>query len=88
MRHLQRVDGVERVLIPMRLTATRVVSARGISSASIVWQNLPSAGTHSPTWLFLDEARNFGADAMLYPSRFRPDLPHVVVFKPECLNTF
>jgi hypothetical protein len=29
-----------------------------------------------------------GADAMLYSSRSRPDLPHVVVFRPECLNSF
>lgn len=81
-------DGVERVLIPMRLTATRVADARGIPSASIVWQDLQSAGTHSPTWLISDEARNSEVDAMLYASRSRPDLLHVVVFKPECLNTF
>jgi hypothetical protein len=81
-------DGVERVLIPMRLTATRVADARGMPSASIVWQNLRSTGEHSPTWLYSDEARNLGADAMLYSSRSRPDLSHVVVFKPECLNSF
>ena len=81
-------DGVERVLIPMRLTATRVADARGMRSASIVWQDLRSTGEHSPTWLLSDEARNLGADAMLYSSRSRPDLSHVVVFKPECLNTF
>jgi len=81
-------DGVERVLIPMRLTATRVADARDMPSASIVWQDLRSTGEHSPTWLFSDEARNLGADAMLYSSRSRPDLSHVVVFKPECLNTF
>ena len=81
-------DGVERVLIPMRLVATRVADVRGMPSASIVWQDLRSTGEHSPTWLFSDEARNLGADAMLYSSRSRPDLSHVVVFKPECLNTF
>lgn len=81
-------DGVERVLIPMRLTATRVADVRGMPSASIVWQDMQSAGEHSPTWLFSDEARNLEADAMLYSSRSRPDLSHVIVFKPECLNTF
>lgn len=81
-------DGIERVLIPMRLTAKRVADVRGMPSASVVWQDLRDAGVSAPTWLFSDAARQLGADAMLYSSRSRPDLSHVVVFKPDCLNTF
>jgi hypothetical protein len=81
-------DGVERVLIPMRLTAKRVADVRGMPSASVVWQDLRGTGAPSPTWLLSDTARKLDADAMLYSSRSRPDLSHVVVFKPECLNAF
>ncbi|MFT9198743.1 RES family NAD+ phosphorylase [Gluconobacter oxydans] len=81
-------DQIERVLIPMRLTAKRVADVRGMPAASVVWQDLRDDGIPSPTWLFSDAARQAGAEAMLYSSRSRPDLSHVVVFKPECLNTF
>ena len=40
----------------------------------------------SPTWLFSDEARDKGADAMLYSSRSRPELSHVVIFDTACLS--
>ncbi|WP_404712170.1 RES family NAD+ phosphorylase [Sphingomonas sp. MMS24-J13] len=79
-------DGVERVLIPMWLTAGRVADAREIPSASVVWQDLRKAGQVSPTWMFSDAARQAGAQAMLYSSRSRPDLSHVVVFEPKCLS--
>jgi len=35
--------------------------------------------------LFSDAARDEGADAMLYSSRSRPELSHVVVFDTTCL---
>ena len=79
-------DGVARVLVPMRLTAERVADARGQPEASIVWQDLRDAGQPSPTWAFSDAARQAGAAAMLYSSRSRPDLSHVVVFEPEYLT--
>ena len=44
------------------------------------------AGEASPTWLFSDEARDKGADAMLYSSRSRPELSHVVIFDTACLS--
>ena len=81
-------DGVERLLIPMRLTARRVADVRGLPAASIVWQDLRDTGVFSPTRLFSDAARQLEADAMLYSSRSRHDLSHIVIFKPECLNTF
>ncbi len=79
-------DGVERVLVPMWLTADRVADLRGNRSASIVWQDIHEEGRPSPTWEFSDRARAAGAQALLYSSRSRPDLSHVVVFEPYCLS--
>lgn len=79
-------DGMARMLVPMRLTARRVADARGRPAASIVWQDFADAGQASPTWLFSDAARQAGAEAMLYSSRSRPDLSHMMVFQPDCLN--
>ena len=78
-------DGIARVLVPMRLQAERVADARGNREASVVWQDIRAAGAPSPTWRFSDAAREAGAQAMLYSSRSRPDLSHVVVFDPGCL---
>ncbi len=79
-------DGVQRVLVPMWLEADRVADCRGEAGASVVWQDLHAAGEVSPTWVYSDRARGAGAQAMLYSSRSRPDLSHVVVFEPECLR--
>ncbi|WP_420897421.1 RES family NAD+ phosphorylase [Altericroceibacterium xinjiangense] len=80
-------DGVSRVLIPMWLSAPIVADIRGDKAASIVWQDIRrKVGTPSPTWRYSDAARNAGALAMLYSSRSRPDLSHVVVFEPHCLS--
>lgn len=81
-------DGVRRVLVPMRLTAARVADARGAEAASMIWRDMRGSASGSPTWLLSDQARAAGADAMLYLSRSRPDLTHVVVFRPECLHSF
>lgn len=79
-------DGATRLLIPMWLEANFVADIRAIDSASIVWQELRIKGEHSPTWAFSDSARKAGAHAMLYSSLSRPDLSHVVIFKPECMS--
>ena len=78
-------DGVKRVLVPMWLASNQVVDERGNPKASVVWQDIRAAGSPSPTWLFSDAARDAGADAMLYSSRSRPELSHVVVFDTACL---
>ena len=79
-------DGVKRVLVPMWLASDQVADERGNHNASIVWQDIRAAGSASPTWLFSDAARDTGADAMLYSSRSRPELSHVVVFDTACLS--
>ncbi|WP_404712169.1 RES family NAD+ phosphorylase [Sphingomonas sp. MMS24-J13] len=80
-------DGVERVLVSIWLAAARVADARGIPSASIVWQDLREAGQVPPTWAISDSARHSGAQAMLYSSRSRPELAHVVIFELGCLGS-
>lgn len=83
-RHLN--DGVSRVLVPMWLTASQVVDERGNRDASVVWQDIHADGQQPPTWAISDAARATGAVAMLYSSRSRADLSHVVVFDPACLR--
>lgn len=81
-------DGVERILIPMRLTTNRVADARGLPAASVVWQDFRAAGHSSPTWVISDAARQARAEAMLYSSRSQPHFSHVVIFRPERLHSF
>lgn len=78
-------DGVARMLMPMWLTAQHVVDIRSEPAASLVWQNQRATGKMASTWAFSDAARQAGAQAMLYASRSRPDLSHIVVFDPDCL---
>ena len=79
-------DGVKRALVPMWLKSDHVADERGNSDASVVWQDIHASGEASPTWAFSDAARAAGADAMLYSSRSRPELSHVVVFDTTCLT--
>lgn len=79
-------DGHPRMLIPMWLEAEQVVDERGNRAASIIWQGIRASGRPSPTWEFSDAARRAGAQAMLYSSRSRPELSHVVIFHPDCLS--
>lgn len=79
-------DGVARVLVPMWLKASRVADMRGVGEASIVWQNTREDWIPSPTWRYSDLARDSGATAMLYSSRSRPHLSHVVIFDPKLLS--
>lgn len=79
-------DGVPRVLVPMWLRAEKVADVRGVKGASVVWQDVRNAQIPSPTWRYSDEAREAGAAAMLYSSRSRPDLTHVVIFDVRCLS--
>ena len=79
-------DGVERGLVPMWFKSDQVFDERGNREASVVWQDIHASRGISPTWVFSDAARNAGADAMLYSSRSRPELTHIVVFETACLS--
>jgi hypothetical protein len=68
------------------LQIDRVLDLRGRADLSVIWQDQRTAGKPSPTWAFSDAARLKGAQAMLYSSRSRPELSHLVLFDaPELL---
>ena len=78
-------ENITRKLVPMWLKSNLVADERGNTKASVVWQDMWAAKKQPPTWTISDTARYQGAQAMLYSSRSRPDLSHVVVFDPDCL---
>jgi len=72
-----------RIILPLaaRLTAVRDLRDEpDPARASVVWQDGRARGLPSPTWAFSDSARAAGAEAMIYLSRSRPDLAHIVLF--------
>jgi len=79
-------DRIARKLVPMWLKSDCVVDERGNKAASVIWQDIRACGLRSPTWVFSDAARDARAQAMLYSSRSRLELDHVVVFDPACLR--
>lgn len=81
-RYLESGDP-ERVIVPLQINATRIYDIRKTDfskSASIVWQGNVENGESAPTWQYSDAARAAGAQGMLYSSRSRPDLTHLVLF--------
>ncbi|NJO35670.1 MAG: RES family NAD+ phosphorylase [Rhodospirillales bacterium] len=79
-------DDRKRMLVPMWLKAQAVADVRGNVAASVVWQDQRQLGAIASTWAIADLARRAGAQALLYSSRSRPELSHVVVFDPNCLT--
>lgn len=86
-----RDDDPPRVICELRLTGTRVLDLRdpdhcrpwGIDPghAAIPWlperaQDLPAS-----TWRVSDQARDSGADGMIYTARTQPDRWHLVLFR-------
>ncbi len=69
-----------RLIVPLEARFARVADRRGEAAASIVWQGIRAGGAAAPTWGFSDAARAEGAEAMLYSSRSRPALAHIVIF--------
>lgn len=77
-----------QIVLPLWLENARVLDLRDHSQCrrlnidpsqtNSVWQEAPRP---SPTWRISDVARALGADGMLYPSRSRPELTHVVLFE-------
>ena len=69
-----------RVILPLLVTSVRLADLRGRPEVSVVWQDIHEAGAPSPTWTFSDAARAEGAQGLLYSSRSRPELSHIVLF--------
>lgn len=73
----------ERIIVPLQVNADRIYDIRNTdfsSRASIVWQDCVEKGKPAPTWSYSDTARKAGAQGILYASRSRPDLTHLVLF--------
>ncbi|WP_170558979.1 RES family NAD+ phosphorylase [Ruegeria atlantica] len=72
-----------RVLVQANVTDAKLVDLRGQSDASVLWQDIHAKQGTSPTWRFSDHARSIGADGLMYSSRSRPELSHIVLFDPS-----
>ena len=73
----------ERIIVPLQINADRIFDIRKtdfVKHASMVWQDCVEKGEPAPTWQYSDTARDAGAQGMLYSSRSRPDLTHLVLF--------
>lgn len=72
-----------RVIVPLAVTADKVVDLRstvkGIPPPSVIWQDDWAEGRRAPTWDISDAARAQGAQGLIYASRSRPDLSHLVL---------
>lgn len=73
----------QRIIVPLQVNADRIYDIRSSeqsAAASMVWQDHVERGESAPTWRFSDAARAAGAQGMLYASRSRPELSHLVLF--------
>ncbi|KFE34392.1 RES family NAD+ phosphorylase [Thioclava atlantica] len=83
---LRRYVGVgdpPRVIVPLQIRAEIMAGLRDTpdqAAASVVWQDMRATGVPSPTWTFSDRVRASGAQGLIYASRSRPDLSHLVLF--------
>lgn len=73
-------DDAAREMVPLDLNIAHVFDARAADGANAVWHKARDNGEPAPTWALSDFARDQGAAAMLYTSRTRPDLTHLVLF--------
>jgi len=76
-------DDPSRIIVPLQIDANNIYDIRksdNARQASVVWQDCVARGEPAPTWGYSDTARNAGAQGMLYSSRSRPELTHLVLF--------
>ena len=76
-------DDPARIIVPLEINANNIYDIRksdNARQASVVWQDCVARGEPAPTWSYSDTARDAGAQGMLYPSRSRPELTHLVLF--------
>lgn len=91
LRVYVRPDDPPRAIFPFAVTNARVADLRqpdtrrvwGVSLNDIhaFWADLHADGQQSPTWTLSDRLRAAGIDGLLTPSRSRPDLTHLTVFR-------
>ncbi len=91
MSYYARPGDPEQTLFELNLHNARVLDLRDHSqcarlgidpaNANVRWQKERAAGNLASTWAISDAARAAGADGLLNPSRKRPDLTHLVLFR-------
>jgi len=75
-----------RVIIPLEVTELRVLDLHNRpdvatpAPTSVKWQDERAQGLRASTWDISDNARKLGAQGILYSSRSRPELSHLVLF--------
>jgi len=74
-----RAGDPPRVVVPLQVSAL-VLDCSGQPDLSMVWQDVRAGGAVAPTWAASDAARASGVQGMLYSSRSRPELSHLVLF--------
>lgn len=77
-------DTRPKVIVPLLVDVTDILDMRttpeDIQLTTMVWQDIRAKGQRAPTWDVSDMARKAGAQGILYRSRSRPDLSHLVLF--------
>lgn len=74
-----RVDNAH--VIDLRQPVVRVELSITLADLHVFWADLNSLGETPITWLIGDQIRNTGASGILTPSRSRPDLTHLTLFR-------
>jgi hypothetical protein len=83
LKRYLKSDDPARIIVPLQVSSINIYDIRGTdfsSKASVVWQDCVAKGESAPTWSYSDKARAAGAQGLLYASRSRPDLTHLVLF--------
>ena len=75
------LDVTNAKIADLRSSGSRRAFSASLQDIHAFWADLAKAGQSSPTWDIGDQARNLGLDGLLTPSRSRPDLTHLTLFK-------
>jgi len=91
MSYYARPGDAPQTMFALHLSAARILDLRDArqctrfaidpANSNIRWQKERAAGQIASTWAISDAARAAGADGMLNPSRSRPGLTHLVLFR-------
>ncbi len=87
----RRNDDPLRGIFPLLVNEARIVDLRDIEATEALgidrthrqanWQEIRKQGLPSPTWEISDRVRTLGLDGMLYESRSKPSLTHLILFR-------
>lgn len=91
LKAYQTPDDPPRGIFPMDVDGARVIDLRTAETRDALdmplddihafWATLQKAGRTVPTWQISDRLRLAGVDGILTPSRSRPDLTHLTLFR-------